>query len=464
MIRAQQVAPLLFTFTMREPAPVFTPLPLRARNVLELLDTSLKVYKQYFWVLIGWSALVNIFGALASTTCGSCGMVILTPIFLGVAACCVSAAVRGQNVTFGQCWQFAQARFGGMLGWYLLTMLISTLVIGLLSGVFFGIGIVAAPAFSNSASLSQGILITVYIVVACLIVSIVGVGFLTWAHLAPLVSCMEENNPNKKVLPRSWELMGGHWGRGISLMSILSLAALALIAIIYAVAILIVGLDTVVGAFSGDMTPSFWVVLLVMVSGYALVFMLFTPAWLIAMVLFYLDLRVRKDALDLEWTTHATGPSVPATTAYAAPNAAPAVTSFQNLTPAPTTTETTPMQTLIQTPVDASVSPPDSSSVSPSDSLPDSSVPSQAAPSTTSFEVPSFEAAPPSPPLSPPETTSWQSLIEEPSSPLTSPSLPLSQNEITCPACKAKSPAGYAFCMSCGRQLPDSASDTVSSA
>jgi hypothetical protein len=449
---------------MREPAPVFTPLPLRARNVLELLDTSLKVYKQYFWVLMGWSAIINIFGALASTTCGSCGMMVLTPIFLGVAACCVSAAVRGQNVTFGQCWQFAQARFGGMLGWYLLTMLISFLVIGLLSGIFFGIGFAVAPAFSNSASLSQGILITGYVIVACVVVSIVGVGFLTWAHLAPLVVCMEENNPNKKVLPRSWELMAGHWGRGISLMSILSLAALALIVIIYAAAALIIGIDTVINAFDGsELSPSFWVMMIVMVLGYALVFMLFTPAWLIAMVLFYLDLRVRKDALDLEWTTHSTGPSVPVNPTYAAPAAATTVTSFQNLNPVQTPVQT-PVQpspssaALPATPVTIPATPPATPTTQPD--LPVTNAPPV-------FEVPHFEAAPPaSPTVSPSaspstETTSWQSLIEEPGSPSTSPPIPLNQTEITCPACSAKSPAGYAFCMSCGAQLP-SASDISS--
>ena len=427
-------------FTMREPAPAFTPLPLRARNVLELLDTSLKVYKQYFWVLMGWSALVNIAGALASTTCGSCGMVLLTPIFLGVAACCVSAAVRGQNVTFGQCWQFAQARFGGMLGWYLLTMLITTVVIGLLSGAFVGIGIVAAPAFSNFAS--QGILVAVYIVVAAIIVSIVSVAFLTWAHLAPLVACMEENNPNKKVLPRSWELMAGHWGRGISLMSILSLAALALIVIIYAAAALIIGIDTVVGAFEGDLAPSFWLIMLVMVLGYALVFMLFTPAWLIAMVLFYLDLRVRKDALDLEWTAHATAPTV-APVSYVAP--ASAATSFQNVSAA-------------QIPVQPTPPPPPPSPTLPTQPI--QPAPPVAPPVTTvqSYEVPSFEATPPvsstTPTTLPPaEATSWQSLIEEPATVSTAPVASVNEAEITCPSCGVKSPSTYAFCMSCGARL-----------
>ena len=435
---------------MREPAPAFTPLPLRARSVLELLDTSLKVYKQYFWVLMGWSAVVNIVGALASTTCGSCGMVILTPIFLGVAACCVSAAVRGQNVTFGQCWQFAQARFGGMLGWYLLTMLIATVVICLVSGVFFGIGLAAAPAFSNLDSVSQGILITIYIIVATVVISLVSVALLTWAHIAPLVTCMEENNPDKKILPRSWELMSGHWGRGISLMSILSLAALALIVIIYAAAALIIGLDTVVGAFEGDLTPSFWVILVVMVVGYALVFMLFTPAWLLAMVLFYLDLRVRKDALDLEWTTHATAPSVAPATAYAAPvNTA---TSFQNLTPTPAPVQPAPPLTPIQPALQPPIQPTSSVTNAATDTTP------------LTFEVPNFEAAPLSataalnqtpvenPVEAPTETASWQSLIE-PDAPSVPQLASANEIEVTCPSCGAKSPSSYVFCMSCGARL-----------
>ena len=300
---------------MREPASAFTPLPLRARSVLELLDTSLKVYKQYFWVLLAWSALVNILGVLASLVCSGFGSFLFTPIFLGVVACCVAAAVRGQNLTFNQGWQFAQARFGGMLGWFLITMLISIVAIGVLCVLAFALGALLAPLISGSNPTIEAVLATTYIVAVSVVISIVSVALITWAHMAPLVVCMEENNTEKKILPRSWDLMQGHWMRATSLMTILSLAGFALMIIIWAAGGLLIGLDNVRQAFEGSFSSSFWLVMVVMMSSYILVFMLFTPAFLIAIVLFYLDIRIRKDALDLEWTTHATAPDTPTTPA-----------------------------------------------------------------------------------------------------------------------------------------------------
>ncbi len=420
---------------MREPASVFTPLPLRARSVLELLDTSLKVYKQYFWVLLGWSALVNILGVFASLVCSGFGSFLFTPIFLGVVACCVAAAVRGQNLTFNQGWQFAQARFGGMLGWFLITMLISIVAIGVLCGVFFGVGFLMAPLISGTSSTMQAVLATIYIGSASVIISIVGVALITWAHMAPLVVCMEENNTEKKVLPRSWDLMQGHWMRATSLMTILSLAGFALLIIIWAAGGLLIGLDSVRQAFEGSFSSSFWIVMAVMMSSYVLVFMLFTPAMLIAIVLFYLDIRIRKDALDLEWTTHATAPDTPITPAYSMATAqgnAPSATGFENLTPvAP------PIQP-IQTPLTTSPIQPASPVAPLTDDL---------------FDVPDFEAAPaPSP--APEPVTSWQTLLEEPVSlPMNADTAANRATEITCLVCGKQSPPNYLFCMSCGAQL-----------
>jgi hypothetical protein len=54
-----------FTPAPQAHASEFAPLPVRARGVLDILDLALRLYKRYFWVLIGWSALaaiLNVFG------------------------------------------------------------------------------------------------------------------------------------------------------------------------------------------------------------------------------------------------------------------------------------------------------------------------------------------------------------------------------------------------------------------
>ncbi len=443
---------------MSEPASAFTPLPLRARSVLELLDTSLKVYKQYFWVLLGWSALLNIFGALASTVCSVFGQLLFTPIFLGVVACCVAAAVRGQNVSFSQCWQFAQARFGGMLGWFLATMFITFVVLGVLCGVFIGLfALLAGGIFSGNSSAGT-VVVVVYTVLASVVISIVGAALFTWAHIAPLVECMEENNREKKTLPRSWALMQGHWMRATSLMTILSLAAAVLLVIIWTAGALIIGIDTLRQAFEGSVTPSILLIVGAMISSYALVFTLFTPAFLIAIVLFYLDIRVRKDALDLEWTTHTTAPPASAVALSAANAHTPyAVSGFENLTPVQPAT-----QPIIQQPIQPpapQVPPLQYQPSVPSQPLAGAPLASEPAPTANAFEGLDFGSTPFAPP---PEAVSWQSLVEEPPAATEKPDAEAANatTEITCPACGKQSPANYLFCMSCGVRLSAAPANT----
>jgi hypothetical protein len=38
------------------PPTAFAALPVRRRETLEIFDTALKLYRRYFWVLLGWSA------------------------------------------------------------------------------------------------------------------------------------------------------------------------------------------------------------------------------------------------------------------------------------------------------------------------------------------------------------------------------------------------------------------------
>lgn len=306
----------------------FTPLPLRARNVLELLDTALKVYKQYFWVLLGWSAIVNLVAPL--TGCGGILPLILTPLELGVAACCISAAVRGQPVRFGQCWQFSQSRFGGMLGWFLIAGLIATVIFSVVMIVLFGAGAFIAPLFQGNNLTLQAVVTAFGFLTAALILGVVATALLAWTHFPPLIVCMEENNRDKNIMRRSWDLLNGHWGRAISLMTILSLAMLALFAIMGVVAALIIGIDNVQKAFTGSNSAffesgGFFAALIGLSFGSGMVMTLFAPAMTLAVTLFYLDLRVRKDALDLEWTAHVTAPPVaPSPPApYGAPGGAP---------------------------------------------------------------------------------------------------------------------------------------------
>ena len=140
--------------------------------------------------------------------------------------------------------------------------------------------------------------------------------------------------------------------------------------------------------------------------------MFYEPAMILAMVLFYLDVRVRKEALDLEWGAHQTQPVEAALSGDAM---APA--SF-------------PTQSAFPTPAEPINAPPSGFPVAPTNIAP--------------TDAPAV---------------AWQSLVEEsppPPPPINAP-LPGDVATLACPKCGAVSPATSTFCMTCGALLKSDA-------
>jgi hypothetical protein len=288
----------------------FSPFPLRARGVIEQFDAAIKLYKQYFWVLLGWSAVVTI----ASVVSGLIGF-FLSPIAIGAVACCVAAAVRGQNVEFGQCWRFTQSRYWQALWYSFVATLAGGLVIAVTIGAVVALMIAGRGVFEN---LPQGVFITSFLFVliaAATLVTIVSTVFISWIGLVPIVVCLEDDKRNSQSLGRAFDLLRGNWMRATWLMALSGAAILVLGGILGGVASLLVGFDTIRELMSGRPGNSAILAairaLVGFGSAYTLLWMLWTPLYYLILTVFYLDVRVRREALDLEWTAHATAPSTP---------------------------------------------------------------------------------------------------------------------------------------------------------
>ena len=104
------------------PASTLPALPVRRRETLEIFDTSLKLYRRYFWVLLGWSALVS--GVALVPILSYFAFIFALPVLYGAVSCCVAAAVRGQRVKFSQCWAFTKPRYWSLVGTTLLSYLV----------------------------------------------------------------------------------------------------------------------------------------------------------------------------------------------------------------------------------------------------------------------------------------------------------------------------------------------------
>ncbi len=286
----------------------FAPLPLRARGGLEIVDVALKVYRRYFGVLLGWSALVVICSFIPIVNYVAW---LLTPLIIGATMCCIAAAVRGQPVHFAQCWQFTKGRFGPMLGMYVLGFIIVFAVmmaVFLLCGLLLFLGVQifqnAPPALQITAGVVGGLAL---LVLATLLSAVA----MIWLNMVPIVVCMEDDKHNTRALARAYDLMRGHWLRVTTVITVLSLGVLAVMGILFVTGAMLVGLSTLRDLALGQ-TPSgaVWGGIIGLGLLWVLLWTLWNPVFYLTLALFYLDIRVRKEALDLEWTAHATAPAV----------------------------------------------------------------------------------------------------------------------------------------------------------
>lgn len=299
-----------------EPAFVstFTPLPLRVRGVLEILDVSVKAFKQYFWVLVGWSALVNLANSIPLVN--YVAYLFAPPLIAGAACCCIAAAVRGQSVSFKQCWQFTEPRY-----WSMVAMHVVSLIIAFVTWLVLIVGLVMAwaytasslsPAFEALPDSARFIVAVVGFLLMFTVFGLLMTMLLAWHTMVGVVVCMEEDKRNAGALGRAWNLLKGHWRPVIVLMMLLGMGVLVLWAVLAGTGAALIGLPRLHDMMEGRVSEAFWWQAAISFGfGSWLLFSLYVPIHYLASTLLYLDLRIRKEALDLEWTAHTTAPTEP---------------------------------------------------------------------------------------------------------------------------------------------------------
>lgn len=317
-------------------APPFAPLPVRARGTLEIFDTAFKLFRRYAGVLLAWSFLSSLINLVPL---GFFAYVFTLPLFYGCAACVIAAAVRGQNVGFGQVWGFTKPRYGAILG---VLILAGLLMFALTIGISLGLGVLGALAASALSGLG-----TVAVVVFQ-IVSVLGGAVLTslilalaigWSTLAPLVACLEDQHRGSSAMSRALSLMSGHWRKACAVSTILGLATTAILLILGTTITFLFygGWDKFIGTDASDSA------VLKSLLGFGGISTLFytvsLPLLALVTGVFYLDLRTRKEALDLEWTNYAAKPE-PSPDQVPAPGVAPQAVSPN--TPAPLMMDASP--------------------------------------------------------------------------------------------------------------------------
>jgi hypothetical protein len=230
----------------------------------------------------------------------------VTPLLLGAVGCCLAAAVHGRDVSVKDTWNFISKRYGAVLLAYILSFLVVFLIsIGAI--ILIGLVSFAAIYFFSSQAASASDIGTILAFVGIIAVSLVAMVFFSWLFawmgMAPLALCLEgDGRDNSRCLRRTYELMRGNWWRIFGLVSLVGLAILALVLIMMGLASLIIGLGTLKEVTSGQISPESITKLTAgYVGSFSLISILWAPFYYLALGVQYLDLRVRKEALDLEW-------------------------------------------------------------------------------------------------------------------------------------------------------------------
>ena len=352
------------------PEPNFPALPVRQRGTLEIIDTAMKLYRRYFGVLMGWSALTALLFVVSTpVTCGA-GALLVFPLVSGAGCCAMAAAVRGQRITFGQVWEFTKPRYGALLLIAFLGALLLGAVSGAMSMISVFISLAGTMFFSAINAPTEVTLVFTIIgtIIGSVISSILSVLAYAWLGLVPIIACLEDDKRSSAALGRAWELMKGHWKRVLGLATLLSIAIIAVMGIVGG-SIALFGSG--IGAFVDDPSDTaIWGVVLTFGGFFGLFLLFWNPIQTMILAVLYLDLRVRNEALDLEWNSYASAPPVQAnapeisavefagnaatnatptewtpasTSGYAPGSSAPAIAATATPTPAvPVTTGATP--------------------------------------------------------------------------------------------------------------------------
>ncbi|WBU37810.1 hypothetical protein [Homoserinibacter sp. YIM 151385] len=240
-------------------------------------------------IALGGVALIAVAGLVSMPI-----SLIVTALVQGVVSLEVASGTLGERLRLAGLWRRIRGRVGALIGW---TLLISGAAIVAL--VLIGV-IVALPAIFGGGI---GAVVTAFLVagvIALLLVSGVWLG--TRLSMVPS-SIVVERLPLRRAVARSWTLTQGYFWRTFGII--------LLVAAIYSVASQVISAPvSLLGGMAGGLLgstedPTTLIVLFIVIYAVTIILSVLVSAVGIVVqsataALLYLDLRMRKEGLDLE--------------------------------------------------------------------------------------------------------------------------------------------------------------------
>ncbi len=222
--------------------------------------------------------------------------IVVTAILQGIVALEVARGTVGEKLKLGGLWRAARGRLGALIGWTLLVM--AAVIIGItVVAVIIG----ALVALGGAVGVGVGILIGILSALGAVVLS-----FWLGTRLALVPSVlMLERLPLRAAIGRSWSLTTGFFWRTLGIQLLVAVIVQTVAGVITTPLSLVFGFATAFLNPNGD--PNAMVgTLVVLYIVTAVVTLIFGAIAAVVQsattALIYIDIRMRKEGLDLELT------------------------------------------------------------------------------------------------------------------------------------------------------------------
>jgi membrane-anchored glycerophosphoryl diester phosphodiesterase (GDPDase) len=222
--------------------------------------------------------------------------VIGTVMVQGVVVAEVARASLGEKLTLGQVWKGALPRLWALVGWTLITTVAIVLALGAVVGVVWAIIAIG----TDFIGLGVGVA-----VLAGLALVVLFAWLSTKLAIVPSLIVLERA-PVFRAVSRSWSLTAGYFWRTFGVLALVSIILSAAGQVVTFPISMIMGIGGVLvdptGSSEGTALATFVITYILLLLVTLIVTAITSVVQAAAIALVYIDLRMRKEGLDLELT------------------------------------------------------------------------------------------------------------------------------------------------------------------
>jgi hypothetical protein len=220
--------------------------------------------------------------------------IVVTAILQGIVVLEVARGTLGEKLKLGGLWRAARGRIGALVGW---SLLITAVVVVALGVVALLIGLLVA--FGGTAGIAVGVLLAVFAGLGAVVLS-----FWLGTRIALVPSVlMLERLPLRAAIARSWSLTTGYFWKTLGIQLLVAVIVQVVSSIITTPLNLLASFGSFLVNPNGD-SSSYIISSLVLSVVTVIVTIVFGAIAAVVQsattALIYIDLRMRKEGLDLE--------------------------------------------------------------------------------------------------------------------------------------------------------------------